>query len=535
MTGCDFCDFSRPGRYKLHRSCEMYNGGPCDVCTNLEDLDSKILASKAALELLVEQHRRLRTQANKKHDRITRLLPAEIISSIFTFCMPEIPPAEDGALRTIGKDKLATRFVLSAVCRDWRSIALSTPQLWCLIVISLETSNLAEHFSASRELIARSGRLPLSIDIFSDVLSEKPDPEDMDGFYSLIQLINEQASRWHILELEIPTPFFSRFSGVCGPIHRLRRFRLHPISVDSKTFKFGMCDGKLEPEELRVQNVRLKAVDISWNWVTYAHLTQFRIDECFEFLRRTPRLEECFFEAIWGRNEKNLEFPIGPNVLHSQLQCLSVSSPQINLLFDNITVPALQILDCRKLYEIPADAILSLLGRSGCILEKLLLTAAYDFEATDLIALLEKIPSIQGLQLYTKGLRASSPDTLFEHLASTSVWKQGCSGNNFLPELKNLCYVHFESREPFSWSLIPDIFGPISCSGESHRRPLESIDLQIDYSPKHGHIDKVPLSRILTVLDAGMCISITASGSGKEIDYIDVSAKYHGIERKRPM
>ncbi|EGO03772.1 hypothetical protein SERLA73DRAFT_83910, partial [Serpula lacrymans var. lacrymans S7.3] len=88
-----------------------------------------------------------------------RRLPAEIMGEIFIQCLPcehyIRPRVEDCPL------------LLTRVCRSWRTIALSVPQLWCSLSVSLQKAT--GHSSSPYEAwLARAKSLPLSIGVIVD-------------------------------------------------------------------------------------------------------------------------------------------------------------------------------------------------------------------------------------------------------------------------------------------------------------------------------------------------------------------------------
>ncbi|KII85593.1 hypothetical protein PLICRDRAFT_116136, partial [Plicaturopsis crispa FD-325 SS-3] len=81
-----------------------------------------------------------------------RRLPAELLSEIFTFCLPPmVTPHSDTA-----------PLLLTLVCRKWRAIALSTPRLWASICVGL-TDDTGP--TKVEQWLGRAGSLPLEITI----------------------------------------------------------------------------------------------------------------------------------------------------------------------------------------------------------------------------------------------------------------------------------------------------------------------------------------------------------------------------------
>ncbi|KII85589.1 hypothetical protein PLICRDRAFT_116074, partial [Plicaturopsis crispa FD-325 SS-3] len=95
----------------------------------LAEEKSRLALVEAEFTRIENAHMRLRIEREilknsiTKHEAILspcRLVPAELLSEIFSFCLPlVVTPAVDTA-----------PLLLTLVCRKWRAIALATPQLW---------------------------------------------------------------------------------------------------------------------------------------------------------------------------------------------------------------------------------------------------------------------------------------------------------------------------------------------------------------------------------------------------------------------
>jgi hypothetical protein len=123
-----------------------------------------------------------------------RLLPPELLSHIFSFCLlpePFTRPKHNNA-----------PWVLCLVCSYWRSIAVSTPRLWS----SLSTYGLP-NTRLARELVkiwlSRTGGTPLSIH-FTDASQHD----------ELIELILSYSSLWRKVECNLTFASLIRLHGV---------------------------------------------------------------------------------------------------------------------------------------------------------------------------------------------------------------------------------------------------------------------------------------------------------------------------------
>ncbi|KAJ7509598.1 hypothetical protein B0H11DRAFT_2421599 [Mycena galericulata] len=82
-------------------------------------------------------------------------IPVEIISEIFLHCLPDQPTQPSARVAPL---------LLSAICRQWRYIALSTPRLWAVLKIHIPVRCFRDYNADMvQEWLLRAGNMPLSI------------------------------------------------------------------------------------------------------------------------------------------------------------------------------------------------------------------------------------------------------------------------------------------------------------------------------------------------------------------------------------
>jgi len=112
--------------------CELSNGGPCAFCIELEDFDH---GAQSTIDHLGEKRRSILERINYCHDPFTQRLPLELTSRVFALCLPQarvdISPLNIELLYNYSDRHRSRPFniVLGAICRAWRHIAWSTPDL----------------------------------------------------------------------------------------------------------------------------------------------------------------------------------------------------------------------------------------------------------------------------------------------------------------------------------------------------------------------------------------------------------------------
>ncbi|KAF9481258.1 hypothetical protein BDN70DRAFT_876578 [Pholiota conissans] len=110
----------------------------CTSCEELAVLDREISEAEELLATLKKKKRpALCYQRNRVHDPITSRLPVEIVSQIFTNFLPATVDPAYTISRPGSRSTVTTPLLLGAVCKSWRAVSWSTPQLWTSISIDI--------------------------------------------------------------------------------------------------------------------------------------------------------------------------------------------------------------------------------------------------------------------------------------------------------------------------------------------------------------------------------------------------------------
>ncbi|KAF9475397.1 hypothetical protein BDN70DRAFT_996451 [Pholiota conissans] len=130
----------------------------------LPDISVHEIASRIGL------HHPDESRTNTRRPSYISLLPPEILTEIFLFCIPDeqfpLPYTTEAPL------------LLTHVSSQWRSIAVSVPELWTALHINYKDP--AEDIPATDIWLSRSGSKPLSLSIAID-FSEQPQQEILDA------------------------------------------------------------------------------------------------------------------------------------------------------------------------------------------------------------------------------------------------------------------------------------------------------------------------------------------------------------------
>jgi hypothetical protein len=108
------------------------------------------------------QERNIRTRMNASHDPFLLKFPPEITSRIFSLSTKE--QEDDFSLF-----RSPTQFLLATVCRGWRQLARSTPELWTSVSFNLSNPTKVEslhQLQAVNDWLQLSGSLLLSFWVF---------------------------------------------------------------------------------------------------------------------------------------------------------------------------------------------------------------------------------------------------------------------------------------------------------------------------------------------------------------------------------
>ncbi|KAJ7072769.1 hypothetical protein C8F01DRAFT_1105150, partial [Mycena amicta] len=109
----------------------------------LSELDTKISATRGILQAFEHQRAQLSTETAEFCAILSpvRLVPPEILSEVFCHLAPTLPLASDPQREQVEHPPWA----LALVCRSWRAVALSLPQLWSTLDIRVPSVPLPPH------------------------------------------------------------------------------------------------------------------------------------------------------------------------------------------------------------------------------------------------------------------------------------------------------------------------------------------------------------------------------------------------------
>ncbi|KAJ7113992.1 hypothetical protein C8R44DRAFT_855803 [Mycena epipterygia] len=178
----------------------------------LEHLDDEIARLRVRLRQLEEERGPLTTYhaQNKAILSPLRRMPLEVLAEIFSWTLP---PIRD-ILNRRRFDAKDSPWVLTHVCCRWRTIALSIPSLWSLVVISGSRMS-ANPLSLVKTQIQRAHTLKIHF-YGHEKHASRPQIE-------MFQLLAEHSSRWEEFRVNLTSDLFPLLACLRHRLASLRR------------------------------------------------------------------------------------------------------------------------------------------------------------------------------------------------------------------------------------------------------------------------------------------------------------------------
>ncbi|KAF7352427.1 F-box domain-containing protein [Mycena venus] len=348
-------------------------------------LTSSISRQRLLLEDMRTRLRELQTQLDQIVYPVLTL-PPEITSEIFVHCLPAERQLD------IVNPKEAP-LLLMHVCRLWRKIAVSTPELWTSFDLDVgwPEPNLLE---VGETWFERARERPISVKLSSCGLLS-----DIDHIDLFMTKLWGRSRGIRELELNIAVEDFDVIDTPV-PGHNFRALQFRKLQKLSVHLQEGLGGPAIDRGPLSLfhdapilSEVLISEVPSSLITLPWAQLTQFTgevytIAECLEALRLMPSLTHCAFAAFdlspsssprsFSQSSVAMnadpESFTHPNVRHLQLFS---STSDSGLLADSVcvlaflTLPALQTLEIRGVKDYDQTVIDSFLSRSSPPLRRL--------------------------------------------------------------------------------------------------------------------------------------------------------------------
>lgn len=149
------------------------NGRFCEPCVQLKAVDAQLVSYLEEVNKLLRLKVALTGRLNQHHDRLTRRLPVEIVSYIFSIYTEGVNSSFDLGDPIVESGPL----LLGSVSKSWRRIAFSTPHLWNTVNINMFLDdNLPMKVELTKEWLDRSRQLPLHLTVVCESLLRRLTP-----------------------------------------------------------------------------------------------------------------------------------------------------------------------------------------------------------------------------------------------------------------------------------------------------------------------------------------------------------------------
>ncbi|KAJ7830955.1 hypothetical protein B0H13DRAFT_2679443 [Mycena leptocephala] len=274
-------------------------------------------------------------------------LPNETVSDIFIHFVPPYPqcPPLTG---------LFSPATLTQICRQWREVALATPELWRAIGLSNDLIPSQRRQHTADTWLSRSRLCPLSI-----VLDLDLDFCPSELFATFIR----HRTRWEHLKL-ISAP--SDLLTLEGPMPLLRHLDLSLASATNFAFRDA-------PLLRTVVLFEADALSVTLPWVQLTSLTLHYVypKDCARVLQQTVNLVHGEL-GLWVNLEE--DFQPGPDISLPRLESFVINpdGDTVPGFLDALIVPALRTLHIREKFlgSSPVSFLTSFISRSGCDLQE---------------------------------------------------------------------------------------------------------------------------------------------------------------------
>ncbi|KAJ7735969.1 hypothetical protein B0H16DRAFT_1574926 [Mycena metata] len=312
-------------------------------------------------------------------------LPFEITSKIFLDCLPE--ECDDPVRPYPSQDEAP--LVLTRVCRDWRTIALSTSMLWSHVRIELDSDegrgSLDSKWVALLDIwLQRSQQQPLSLVVSNHSYA---DPDE-----TLLRVLDSHSRRWRNVALKLPFNYFPRLAARSLPLLERLTLSAHgspdiinPISAfrHAPILRHVCFEGGMHPAD----------VNLPWEQLTSVELYGASADDCLELLRLAPNVTRCVLDVQYDSHGLAIGSPL------PSLSSFTFTGPASWGILRFLAMPALQRLDLSRCSPSRNFApIIQFLKRSECDLRELKIYVR-STSAVQTIFLLHLLPSLTSVDL----------------------------------------------------------------------------------------------------------------------------------------
>lgn len=359
---------------------------------DVSQLDHEILRLEANL---VEIHRK-RDEKNKyifAHKALVapiRQLPPEIITGIFLLCLPGCPT-------------ISPR--LAAVCRRWRTIILSCPQVCADISLVVPSKHLDSQIAWAKTCLSHSGEYPLSINLRGNTPN--------DNMRSLMEVLVARSEQWHTMHLSMPADMVNRLLGAANRLNHLENLSLG-LGIETMDISAIFATAP------RLCSLRLFSLygaipQFPWKQLQFLKIKGIiSAKDGLELMMLTSNLQKCNI-TIDQSSTFNLRSITLPLLRSMSLRITGDARGDSTDFLSAMHFPVIEDLhiDCDLSLTTVIDALLSAISEGTLV--KLTLISSGMITAANMVAILRATPTLQELSLKRNSASCISAEFL-EHL-----------------------------------------------------------------------------------------------------------------------
>ncbi|KAF8221347.1 hypothetical protein L208DRAFT_1415205 [Tricholoma matsutake] len=417
----------------------------------------------------------------------SRILPAEILSSIFLHCADL-----DGPLNAI--NTIDTPLLLTKVCSGWRSVALLTQNLWSRLFLNINPNSTHQTTLASTWL-TRSGTCPLQIYIIWQTPPFLPS-------HPVLDVLVEYSHHWRNMFIYIPFAAYHSLSSIRGNLPILSELSLGTDDdhISDEEDVLDLFEVSSQLRSLECVNLNPDMFKFPWAHITKIPIMSVSVEDCIDILRRTVRLENGSFICAARASRP----PKPPTALyHAGLRELAVLTSPFNETVDTrdvfkfLTLPNLRSLRICNVQSPFGSDLVTFLSKINS-LESLYLRRN-DLTEEELLQALEVTPSLEQLTI----LYPDSPYPVTDYLFNQLAWRRTHDTVALMPKLEVLeISIDSSIGSPFvqflksRWEV-----------DESSKSPRISLLRKVNVTV-YGDLEEDLMIELETLASAGMVITV---------------------------
>lgn len=370
----------------------VISGAKSDIFSLKSDMDRLL----SAVMQLRDRHNKIQKYIDDHEALIApvRHLPDEIMTEIFIHCLP--PHSKpDGS----SSGRRGALLALTQVCSRWRSVAISSAELWSSLRIDFKETNLARSVSVMESWLARSSQYPLLFGLHS--------LQCQTGWSirTVFNAVSPFFNRFEHLTLHVPATFLDELVQGKDTFPLLQSLR---IQLRSSAKHLNQPPWNILDNSPRLRAVHLHHVLPSQFILPWAQLTHFESGRnigiqstvCLDIIKSAPNLRHCSFEDVVEN-----DIPTGAPFLHPNLRFFRFSADTCQVgLFKYLAFPALSSIEL----ECGSDTIdaeeerfahefIGFILRSACHIERFVAKTKFSF--TYLEEILNTLPQLYELHI----------------------------------------------------------------------------------------------------------------------------------------